>query len=72
MTAAQLAHLAEQAEFAHAFYARTDAPGARIFAQTARLARRLASELSRAEELARIGAGLAEVRAELSARQAAS
>ena len=72
MTAAQLAHLAEQAEFAQRFYARTDAPAARDFAHTARLARRLAGELARAEELARIGAGLAEVRAELSACQAAS
>lgn len=71
MTAAQLARLAEQAAFASDFYAKENPSVARAFAQTALTADRLSVELARAEEHARIAAGLAEVRDELESRHLA-
>ncbi len=69
MTAAQLARLAEQAAFAANFYTKDNPSVARTFAQAALGADRLSAELARAEEHARIAAGIGEVRAELDARQ---
>jgi hypothetical protein len=65
MTAAQLARLAEQAAYAADFYSQTNPASARAFANAALLADRMSAELRRDEELARIGAGLAAVKAEI-------
>jgi hypothetical protein len=69
MTAAQLSRLAEQAAFAADFYTRDNPSAARTFAQAALTADRLSTALARAEEHARIASGIAEVRAEIDARQ---
>ena len=61
MTPAQLAHLAEQAEFAAGFFKSTNPSAADRFNQCAATARRLAENMERREELYRIRVGLADI-----------
>jgi hypothetical protein len=61
VTPAQLAHLAEQAEFAAGFFKSTNPSAADRFVQCAATARRMAEKIERREELNRIRSGLADV-----------
>jgi hypothetical protein len=62
MTAAQLAHLAELAASAAAFFAATDPASARQFGKTSLRADALSVELGQAEEHARQGLEVTEAR----------
>ena len=61
MTPAQLAHLAEQAEFAAGFFKSTNPSAAERFTQCAATASQLAKNMERKEELNRIRAELADI-----------
>ncbi len=61
MTPAQLAHLAEQAEFAAGFFKATNPSVAERFTQCAAAARHLAKNMERKEELNRLRAELADI-----------
>lgn len=68
MTSAQLAHLAEQADFAAGFFKPTNPAIAERFAQCAGTAREMATRIERQQELARIRAELADIARRLEAR----
>ena len=61
MTPAQLAHLAEQAEFAAGFFKATNPSATDRFTQCSAAARRLAKNMERKEDLNRIRAELADI-----------
>lgn len=61
MTSAQLAHLAEQAEFAAGFFKTTNPSVADRFSQCAAAARQMAKTMERKNELGRIRAELADI-----------
>lgn len=68
MTPAQLAHLAEQAEFAAGFFAVTNPAAARRFSEAATTALHLSAQLERREQLARLRTELADIRRRLERR----
>ena len=68
MTSAQLAYLAEQADFAAGFFKPTDPAVAERFAQCAVTARQMATRIERQQELARIRAELADISKKLERR----
>ncbi len=72
MTPAQLAHLAEQAEFAAGFFAVTNPAAARRFREAATTALQMSTQLERSEQLARLRAELADIRGRLDRRPRAS
>jgi hypothetical protein len=71
MTAAQLAHLAEQATFAAGYYAEIDPSNARHFAEVAVIAERLSAELAQQEQNARLWADLTDIKAQLTGPEVA-
>jgi hypothetical protein len=68
MTPSQLAHLAEQAEFAAGFFAVTNPAAARRFSDAATTALQMSTQLERREQLARLRAELADIRRRLDRR----
>ena len=61
MTPAQLAHLAEQADFAAGFFRKTNPSVADRFMQCAVAARQMAKNMERKDELSRIRTELADI-----------
>ena len=68
MTSDQLAHLAEQADFAAGFFKPTHPSVAGRFADCAEAARRMAKDLERKEQLNRIRADLTDIAARINRR----
>lgn len=68
MTPAQLAHLAEQAEFAAGFFAVTNPAAARRLGEAATTALQLSALLERRQQLARLRVELADIRRRLDRR----